>query len=158
MRVWRPKPLTSLDVILQLVPWTERPLKEVGKWPLQSCGKNARNIKVSFSLDDPLSFSSQLQNFVSDILLMRCFISCGVLLKKAQLYLDLNKTDGRLHAIIWTEGLKNKAWIGQSWSRDLPSLLINVVSLLDASLPSYCVFRVLWDHRRGENRQFSSEM
>lgn len=89
---------------------------------------------------------------------MCCFISCGVLLKKAQLYLALNKTDGRLHAIIWTEGAKNKAWIGQRLSRDVPSLLINVVSLLDASLPSYCVFRVLGDHRRGENRQISSEM
>ena len=81
-----------------------------------------------------------------------------MLLKKAQLYLDLNKTDGGLHAIIRTEGAKNKAWIGQRWSRDAPSLLINVVSLLDASLPSYCVFRVLGDHHRGENRQFSSVM
>jgi len=68
---------------------------------------------VSISPDDPLSFSSQLQNFVSDTLFMRCFISCGVLLKKAQLYLDLNKTDGGLHAIIRTEGAKIRPGLGK---------------------------------------------
>lgn len=44
--------------------------------------KNAKNIKASLSPEDPLSFSNKLQNFVSDILFMCCFISCGVLLKK----------------------------------------------------------------------------